>query len=81
MNDWVRLEFTDSSKKLCAKDYTNLEALRIAQGNYLYDFLINYTSRLSRGAAMAFLAVSRIISNDVDICLFLQYGTLAASGT
>ncbi len=43
MKDWVRLEFTDSSKKLCAEHYTNLPALRIARANYLYDFLINYT--------------------------------------
>ena len=35
-------------QKSCGKDYTNLAALRIAQRNYLYDSLINYTCSARR---------------------------------
>ncbi len=41
MNDWVRFEFTDSSRKSRGKDYTVLGLVRIAQANYLYDSLMN----------------------------------------
>ena len=92
MKDWVRLEFTDSSKKLCGGDYTNLHALRIAQPNYLYESLINYTfcrqftsadgwssaalRALPDGTVCDPVGTARILYNGLNISLFLRYGTL-----